>query len=468
MRRPGADPFTNRFEYINLFCGGRIIMDINRKTRFDKIPAMFMDNFGLGRKASLGIVVLVGFVIVFACFWFFYSAPPKTMTITCGDKGSLYYSVAEKYAKILARDGVKLIILPSAGSLENLKRLADPSFKVDIGFVQAGLAKGQNIDNLVSLGSVSYQPLLVFHRLPQSVERLSQLAGSRIAVGREGSGTRLLAVTLLSANGIESGETTAFLDLEGERAADALLKGEIDVVFLMADSASSQTMRSLLQTRGIQLVNFTQAEGYLRRIGYLNKLVIPKGAMDFGKNIPAQDVTLISPTVELIARKNLHPALSDLLLAAAMDIHGRAALFQSRGEFPAALENEYKISDDAKRFYKSGKSFFYRYLPFWLASLVNRILVVFVPLIIILIPGLKTIPALFQWRMKLRINRWYRLLLLVEQDATGPLSTEKLEALARRIDEIESEVHKMKVPASYGDQFYVLRSHIHFVRSKLP
>lgn len=443
-------------------------MDINRKTRFDKIPAMFMDNFGLGRKASLGIVVLVGFVIVFACFWFFYSAPPKTMTITCGDKGSLYYSVAEKYAKILARDGVKLIILPSAGSLENLKRLADPSFKVDIGFVQAGLAKGQNIDNLVSLGSVSYQPLLVFHRLPQSVERLSQLAGSRIAVGREGSGTRLLAVTLLSANGIESGETTAFLDLEGERAADALLKGEIDVVFLMADSASSQTMRSLLQTRGIQLVNFTQAEGYLRRIGYLNKLVIPKGAMDFGKNIPAQDVTLISPTVELIARKNLHPALSDLLLAAAMDIHGRAALFQSRGEFPAALENEYKISDDAKRFYKSGKSFFYRYLPFWLASLVNRILVVFVPLIIILIPGLKTIPALFQWRMKLRINRWYRLLLLVEQDATGPLSTEKLEALARRIDEIESEVHKMKVPASYGDQFYVLRSHIHFVRSKLP
>ena len=134
----------------------------------------------------------------------------------------------------------------------------------------------------------------------------------------------------------------------------------------------------------------------MRRIGYLNKLVIPKGAMDFGKNIPAQDMTLVSPTVELIARKDLHPALSDLLLTAAMDIHGRAALFQNRGEFPAPMENEFKISDDAKRFYKSGKTFFYRYLPFWLASLINRILVVFVPLIIILIPGLKSIPALFQ------------------------------------------------------------------------
>jgi TRAP-type uncharacterized transport system substrate-binding protein len=442
-------------------------MDANRKTAFDKITAMFMDNFGLGRKTSIVTMIIVCLVIIFSCFWFFHSAPPKTITITSGEKGSLYYSVAEKYAKILARDGVKLIILSSAGSLENLNRLLDPSFKVDIGFVQSGLAKGKNIDHLVSLGSISYQPLLVFHRLPQSVEILSQLTGKRIAVGREGSGTRLLALTLLSANGIEPGAATTFLDLEGERAADALLKGKIDVVFLMADSASSQTMRSLLQTQGIKLVNFTQAVGYTRRIGYLNKLVIPKGALDFGKNIPVQDVMLVSPTVELIARNHLHPALSDLLLEAAIEIHGRATLFQNRGEFPVALENEFKISDDAKRFYKSGKTFLYRYLPFSLASLINRILVVFVPLIIILIPGLKSIPAIFRWRMRLRINRWYRLLLLVEQDALTQLSPEMRGVLTRRIDEIESEVNKMKVPASYGDQFYVLQTHIHFVRNKL-
>jgi len=443
-------------------------MESNRISGFGKIQGMIMENFGLGRNASLAIMTLVGILILFACFWFFHSAPPKSLTITCGDKGSLYYSVAERYAKILARDGVKLNILPSEGSVENLKRLADPSFAVDIGFVQAGLAKGKNIDDLVSLGSVSYQPLMVFHRLPQAVERLSQLAGRRIAVGREGSGTRLLSLTLLSVNGIEPGGTTVLLDLEGEKAAEALLKGELDAVFLMADSASSRTMRSLLQAQGIQLVNFTQADGYTRRIGYLNKLVIPRGAMDFGKNIPAQDVTLVSPTVELIARNDLHPALSDLLLAAAMDIHGRAALFQNRGEFPAALESEFKVSEDAKRFYKSGKSFFYRYLPFWLASFINRVLVVFVPLIIILIPGLKTIPALFQWRMKLRINRWYRLLLAVEQEGKAQQAADRLAALARRIDEIESEVHRMKVPASYGDQVYLLRSNIDFVRSKLP
>ncbi|MGA2554286.1 MAG: C4-dicarboxylate ABC transporter substrate-binding protein, partial [Smithella sp.] len=258
-----------------------------------------------------------------------------------------------------------------------------------------------------------------------------------------------------------------FLNMEGEDAAASLLRGKTDAIFLTADSASTQTMRSLFQTPEIKLVSFKQADGYIRRVGYLKKLTIPQGAMDFGKNIPAHDVVLVSPTVELIARNNLHPALSDLLLAAATKIHGRSALFQNRDEFPALLENEYRISDDAKRFYKSGKSFFYRYLPFWLASLLNRILVVFVPLIIILIPGLKSIPALFRLRMKLRINKWYRLLLLIEHDSMMRLGPEKIEELTRQIDEIESEVNKMKVPASYGDQFYILRTHIKFVRTNL-
>lgn len=442
-------------------------MRADGKTGFNKVLSVFMDYFGFGRTASIVAMALVAAVIVFACFWFFHSAPPKTIIVTSGEKGSAYYSVAEKYAKILARDGVKLVILPSAGSVENLQRLTDPQVKVDIGFVQAGLAKGQNIDHLVSLGSVAYQPLLVFHRLPTPVEILSQLAGARIAVGREGSGTRKLALALLSVNGIEPGGKTIFLEEDGEKAAADLLGGKAEAIFLAADSASSQTMRQLLRTPGIGLVNFTQADAYVRRIGYLNKLTMPKGAMEFGKNIPPQDVTLVSPTVELIARNSLHPALSDLLLEAAVEIHGRAALFQNRGDFPVALENEFKISADAKRFYKSGKSFFYRYLPFGLASLVNRILVVFVPLLIILIPGMKSIPAILRWRMQLRINRWYRLLLMVEEESLKSGKSVDVNALVGRINAIEADVNRMKVPASYGEQFYGLRIHINFVRTKI-
>ena len=299
------------------------------------------------------------------------------------------------------------------------------------------------------------------------MDLLSQLSGKRLAIGPEGSGTRSLALALLAANGIEPGGATALVDLDAEDAAKALIEGNVDAVFLMGDFASSQLMRKLLRTPGIQLFDFTQADGYTRRIVYLNKLILPKGSIDFGKNIPAHDVYLIGPTVELIARSDLHPALSDLLLEAATEVHGRAGLLKRRGEFPAPLEHEFRISADASRFYKSGKSFLYRSLPFWLASLVNRILVAFVPMVVVLIPGLRIIPVLYRWRIKLRIYRWYRVLLVLEQDLIAHLASEKREELLGRLDHIEEEVNKMKVPASFADQFYVLRGHISFVRSRL-
>ncbi len=176
---------------------------------------------------------------------------------------------------------------------------------------------------------------------------------------------------------------------------------------------------------------------------------------------------LIGPTVELVARPDLHPALSDLLIEAATQVHGKAGLLKRQGEFPAPLEHEFRISDEAVRFYKSGKSFLYRSLPFWLASLANRILVAFVPMVVILIPVLRFIPVIYRWRVKMRIYRWYRLLLVLEHElmtSAGPKSRETLHA---QLDKIEENVNKMKVPASFGDQFYVLRQHIKFVHSRL-
>jgi hypothetical protein len=235
----------------------------------------------------------------------------------------------------------------------------------------------------------------------------------------------------------------------------------------MGDSASVQNMSTLLRTDGVHLFDFTQADGYTRRISYLNKLELPKGSIDFGKNIPSHDVTLIGPTVELIARPDLHPALSDLLIEAAQQVHGNASLLRRRGEFPSPLEHEIPISSDANRYYKSGKSFLYRYLPFWMASLVNRIIVVFVPMIVVLIPGLRFIPVIFRWRIRLRIFRWYRALLALEQDLVAEMSPELKEELLARLDRIEEAANKMKVPASFAEQFYVLRGHIAFVRSRL-
>ncbi len=442
-------------------------MKAKQKSGLTKLQSMFTEVFGLGRAAVLSAVISIIVVLVLGLSLFFYLAPPSTITITSGPEGSTFRRTAERYTKILQRSGVTLRILPSEGSVDNIKRLADPSAKVDIGFVQGGVNKGIDVDKLVSLGSISYQPLLVFYRSGSTIELLSQLIGKRVAVGEVGSGTHTLSLALLAANGIESGGPTKLLEMDSDQAAEAILNGKVDAVFLMGDSVSTTLIRQLLHTPGIKLYNFIQADAYTRRIPYLNKVTLPKGSIDFGKGTPTHDVFLLAPTVELIARERLHPALTDLLLEAAQEVHSGGGLLRRKGEFPAPIEQEIRISGDASRFYKSGKSFLYRYLPFRFASLVNRVVFVFVPMIVLLLPALRLIPAIYRWRFRSRISRWYRALLMIEQDLVGQVAADQRQALMERLDNIEEAVNRMKVPASFADQFYDLRGHITIVRNRL-
>jgi TRAP-type uncharacterized transport system substrate-binding protein len=416
---------------------------------------------------TLGPILLLSLAGIWFAIRFVRPAPPDSITIITGADGSTFSIAADKYRNILARNGITLKILPSQGSLENLKRLNDRSFQVDVGFVQGGVAGGTPVDGLVSLGSVFYEPLAVFYRKARPVYRLSQFSGRRLAIGAEGSGTHVLASTLLNANGIEPDGRTALLDLSGEDAARALTEDKIDAAFLMGDSATPPLMRKLLLTPGIRLFNFTQAEAYERRFPYLTRLELPMGALDLGKNSPAQNLYLIAPTVELVARDNLHPAISDLLIEAAREVHGGATLLQRAGEFPAPLEHEFRISDDATRYYKSGKSYLYRILPFWLASLTDRAAVLLVPIIVLLLPGLRLLPSLYQWRVKARIYRWYGALIGLERDALRDSAPERRKEMLKRLDDIENGVNNMKMPLTFADQFYVLREHIRFVRDRL-
>jgi TRAP-type uncharacterized transport system substrate-binding protein len=416
---------------------------------------------------TLGPILLLSLVGIWIAIRFVRPAPPNSITITSGPDDSIFRNTAEKYRRILARNGITLQILPSKGSLENLQRLNDPSFHVDIGFVQGGMADNIKVERLVSLGSLFYEPLAVFYRSATSFDRLSQFSGKRLAVGAEGSGTRVLASTLLKANGIESGGRTALLNLSGEDAARALTEHKIDAAFLAGDSATPPVMRGLLQTPGIRIFNFLQAEAYTRRFRYLTRLELPMGTLDLGKNSPDRTLFLIAPTVELVARENLHPAISDLLIEAAREIHGGATLLQHAGEFPAPLEHEFRISDDAARYYKSGKGFLYRRLPFWVASLADRTFVVLVPIVVLLLPGLRLVPTLYHWRVRARIYRWYGALIRLEREALMNSAPEQPEQMLKRLDEIEKGVNTMKVPIAFADQFYVLREHIRFVRDRL-
>jgi TRAP-type uncharacterized transport system substrate-binding protein len=464
---------------------------------------------------SMGPIVAISAAAIWLAIRLIQPAPPDTLTITAGPPGSSFWNSAQRYKAILARNGVTLKVLPSAGSMENLQRLSDPNASVDVGFVQSGVslarqeaaassdrsatgassasvasgavstdassgvqpgvasgasqagANSQDAEHLVSLGSVAYVPLVIFYEGPKQV-RLSGFAGKRIAIGLEGSGTRALALALLKANGIEPGGGTTLLPLTGEAAAHALTTHEIDAAFLTGDSAQPPVMARLLRTPGVRLFSFVQARAYARRFPYLTDIELPMGAFDLGKNLPPEPVHTIAPTAELLARDSLHPALSDLLVEAAKEVHGRANLLQNAGEFPSPVMHDFPISDDAARYYKSGKGFLYRVLPFWLASLVDRLIVLVVPIVVVLVPGMRLIPSLYAWRVKSRIYRWYGALIAIERAALDEQSTDEERAASlAKLAEIEGAVNRLKMPLAYADQFYVLREHIGFVRARL-
>jgi TRAP-type uncharacterized transport system substrate-binding protein len=384
-----------------------------------------------------------------------------------GPAGSKFSTVAAQYQTILARNGIKLRLIATEGSSDNLKRMTDAHSGVDIALVQSGTPAPADTSDLRSLGTVFYETLTIFYRGTQPISRLSELSGHRIAIGAPGSGARALALALLKANGIEEHGDTPLLDLEGEAARTALLARQVDAIFLTGDSASPVTIREMLHAPGILLFDFPQADAYVRRFHYLNKLEVPAGAFDLGENLPATSLSLLAPTVELLAHSDLHPALSDLLLEAATEVHGGATLLQNAGQFPNPSVNDYPISADAARYYKSGKSFAYRYLPFWLASLLDRVVVVFLPILLVLVPALRYIPALYNWRINRRISRRYGQLMALERQSLAELSPEHRASLLEQLEQIEKSVIALRMPGSHADQLYVLRQHMQWVRENL-
>ena len=435
------------------------------------VPSRFRGDLGavLWRDLALAFAPLL-FIFV-ACLtaviWYFNPAPPKKLVLSSGPEGSTFHADALRYQAILARNGVKLDVRPSEGSLENLDRLRDDKSDVDIGFVLDGISPAGASAHLMSLGSVSHQAVYIFYRGDTPIHTLAQFAGKKISIGRMGSGSRVLALSLFKENGLTPGHDTQFRGLEAEDAVTDLLAGEIDAVFLMGDSTRPETIRQLILSPEIHAMSLSQSDAYARRFGAISTLRLPMGGFDLARNLPETDLTLIAANVELVAKTKLHPALSDLLIEAAREVHGGRNLLQDAGQFPVAQASDFPMSADAVRYYTYGKGFFYRNLPFWLASLLDRIVILILPLAVIFIPGLRVLPWLYRWRIRSRIYPWYEALISLEQGLMDEISATDLQQRLNRLEEIEGVVNTLSVPPAYIDQVYVLREHIVFVRTRL-
>ena len=420
-------------------------------------------------RRELLIVVVPAVLFVIAAFWvaaqFIKPAPPKSVVMSTGAPHGAYEMYAANYRSILARYEVELVERPSAGAVENLERLADPAGDVDFAFVQGGLGIGTANDGLVSLGSFYYEPVWVFYRGKETLERLTQLKGKRIAIGAEGSGTRKLALDLLLASGID-GTGAKLLDAGGLAAVGLLEKGQADAIFLVGPVRSAAVW-SALYAPGFRLMSFAHADAFTRQFPWLSKLTLPEGGIDVARAIPPANTTLVAPMATIVARESMHPALIDLVLAAAAEVHGGPGVFQRPGEFPNARQVDFPLSKEAERHFKSGTRFLQRYLPFWLATLVERMLVLLVPLVVVLIPVMRIVPGLYSWRMRSRIYRHYGDLGKLEREVAEAPSGAGAPEWLKRLDSIESEVEHIRTPLAFANQLYILREHVGLVRAAI-
>ena len=412
------------------------------------------------------LITAIGFIVAYQ---FVAPEPPRRITITTGSEAGAYYAYARRYAAVLAARGITLEVMTSAGSHQNLERLEKG--EADVAFVQGGIvARTSSEDDdepgpLRSLGSVAYEPVWVFYRGEQRVDKLYQLAGRRVAVGEDGSGIRGLALQLLEANDIKP-DSPDLLPLAGLTAAEALQQSEIDAAFIVA-AQEAPVVQVMLRSPGLRVVGLSQADAYLRRFPFLSKVVLPRGVVDLVRDVPPRDTALLATTANVIVRDDLHPALASLLLQAMTEVNGRGGFFQRAGEFPAYKDQSFPLSTDATRYYQSGPPFLQRYLPFWLAVLVERLFVMILPLVMVLLPLLKFAPAIYSWRVRSKIVRCYGDLKFLENDLRQHYNPPQHQEYVAHLERIENTASTLNIPLAFSDLLYTLREHINLVREEL-
>ena len=414
---------------------------------------------------TFGPAILIALAGCFIAWQFVNPAPPDTITIATGQQGGAYVLFAERYREILAGEDITLNILETAGSVENLRLLEQDPHSIDIAFLQGGSAARPHAENLVSLASLYYEPLWVFYRGTDELTRINQLQHKRLAIGEPGSGTRSVTQTLLQENGLDDGQVTG-LPVGGEAAVSALLEGKADAAFLVA-SVESPLVQQLLRTPGIRLMSFERAEAYTRQHHFLSRITLPDGVIDLQENFPPQDTPLLAATANLVTHEDFHPALVGLLLQAAEEIHGGGSLFAAPDTFPNHQNLEFPLDSGARRYFRFGPPFLQRFLPFWTANLIDRVKIMVIPLLALLIPLIKVMPPTYRWQVRKKIYRWYSELKALDFEHPEALPAETISASVQKLDDIEEEVRKVKVPLSYSDELYNLRLHIEMVRNKL-
>jgi hypothetical protein len=255
---------------------------------------------------------------------------------------------------------------------------------------------------------------------------------------------------------------------------EALENGEADAGFLVL-GPDAKTIGRLFDAPHVKIMNLTQTEAFTQRFPFLSRLELKRGVIDFGRDVPPADTALVSTAAALVVRDDLHPALASLMAEAVIhvartpviDTYGRSQVFSRDSAFPAAIDPEFPMVDEARRIYTTGPSFLQRFLPFWLATLADRLFVLLLPILCLAMPLMKLVPMVYTWRVRQRIFYWYGELKQVEQQLNADLTPEDIKQKLAEVDRIEEFANNTTVPLGFANILYDLRQHIEVVRRRI-
>ena len=419
---------------------------------------IWMERIGVVAPAIL--LTAAAFVVA---YHFVQPAPPLHFVMATGAADGVYDYYGRIYRDLMAREGIEVTLVETAGSIANIDLLNQK--KADIAFVQGGTRSDEGDTPLRSLASLYLEPIWLFVRKDLPAGKLADLRGRRVAVGAEGSGTRSLALQLLGDIGLD-GTNVRMSTLGGADAAAALNDETLDAAFLIGPG-NAPVIRGLFAAPNARLLPIDRTAAFRLQHRFLSLLTLPEGAIDLSANLPAADTVLLAPAANLVMHEDFHPALAELLLTQARQIHSYAGIFEEAGDFPSRKYLDYPIAEPAKRFFDSGPSFLQRFLPFWAANLIDRLKIMLLPLIALTYPFVKVIPPTYNWRMESRINRWYRELQAIERNLQAGATPEELRQRLLRVEAIEQKVRRITMPVAYGNSLYSLRGHISMLRDEL-
>ena len=387
--------------------------------------------------------------------------PPRSVTFAAGMPGGGYHAFATRYAAILARDGIDVRILETAGSVENAERLA--SGQADVALLQGGVYAEEGAE---ALGAMFYEPLFVFAREGANVSaNPGDWAGLRLAVGPEGSGTRAASRALLTASGVAPDEAT-LLPAGGGDAVAALRAGEADLALFVAP-LSAPYLQPLFSNPEVGLLRLLHLDAVARRMDHAEIITLHAGAMSLRPVLPERSTELVAMVARLVGQRDLHPALVDRLVMAAREIHGNRDQITPEGTFPATSGITMPIDVNAYDLITDGPSTLSAYLPYWAVAQVNRLALLALPIIFLLLPLLRSLPGIYQWRMRAQVFRHYREIREIDEEVREVESAARLGELRARLEAIDAEIADLRLPIAYRHLAYTARLHVDLVRSRV-